>query len=59
LVPNVDPTAEGVLEAMMLNLKGTFDETVETHAAPEQARTTGLLLRQSARAWPRTETATG
>ena len=38
VVPDVDLTAGGLLEAMMLDMKRTFDETVETHAAPDQAR---------------------
>ena len=35
VVPDVDLTAGGLLEAMMLDMKRTFDETVETHAAPD------------------------
>jgi anion-transporting ArsA/GET3 family ATPase len=38
VVLDVDRTAGGRLEAMMLDMKRTFDETVETHAAPDQAR---------------------
>src|SRR5664280_1116433 len=38
VVPDGDLTAGGLLEAMMLDMKRTFDETVETHAAPDQAR---------------------
>lgn len=37
-VPDVDRMAGGLLEAMMLDMKSTFDETVAAHAAPEQAR---------------------
>ncbi|MGB7980312.1 MAG: ArsA-related P-loop ATPase [Candidatus Nanopelagicales bacterium] len=38
VVPDVDLAAGGLLEAMMLDMKRTFDETVATHAAPDQAR---------------------
>ncbi|MDT0266977.1 ArsA family ATPase [Streptomyces sp. DSM 44915] len=37
-VPGVDGTAGGQLFAMMLDMKLTFDETVEEHAAPDRAR---------------------
>ena len=36
-VPGLDPASGGTLEAMMLDMKRTFDETVATHAAPAQA----------------------
>jgi len=38
VVPDVDRTAGGLLEAMMLDMKRTFDETVRAHAAPDQAQ---------------------
>ena len=37
-VPDVDPAAEGSLDAMMLDMKRTFDEVVESQASPEKAR---------------------
>ena len=37
-VPGLDLAAGGLLEAMMLDMKRTFDEIVQAHAAPEQAR---------------------
>ncbi|SOD67739.1 Anion-transporting ATPase, ArsA/GET3 family [Streptomyces zhaozhouensis] len=37
-VPGIDGTAGGELFAMMLDMKRTFDETVEEHADPERAR---------------------
>ncbi|WP_435847923.1 ArsA family ATPase [Streptomyces fradiae] len=37
-VPGVDGAAGGELHAMMLDMKRTFDETVEAHADPERAR---------------------
>ena len=37
-VPGVDGEAGGELFAMMLDMKRTFDETVEEHADPERAR---------------------
>jgi len=36
-VAGVDETAGGSLEAMMLDMKRTFDEIVTTHAAPDKA----------------------
>ena len=36
-VPGVDPSAGGSLDAMMLDMKRTFDEVVETHASPDKA----------------------
>ena len=36
-VPEVDPTAGGSLDAMMLDMKRTFDEVVESHATPDKA----------------------
>ena len=36
-VTAVDTTAGGSLEAMMLDMKRTFDEVVESHATPEKA----------------------
>ncbi len=36
-VPDVDPAAGGSLDAMMLDMKRTFDEVVETHASPDKA----------------------
>ncbi|WP_179816230.1 ArsA family ATPase [Allostreptomyces psammosilenae] len=38
-VPGVDVSAGGGLQAMMLDMKRTFDEVVLTHADPERART--------------------
>ncbi|GAA5113659.1 ArsA family ATPase [Alloalcanivorax gelatiniphagus] len=37
-VPAVDPAAGGSLEAMMLDMKRTFDEVVEGQASPEKAK---------------------
>ncbi|WP_026874311.1 ArsA family ATPase [Jiangella gansuensis] len=37
-VSGVDTSAGGTLDAMMLDMKRTFDEVVETHATPERAR---------------------
>ena len=37
-VPDVDPAAGGSLDAMMLDMKRTFDEVVEGQATPEKAR---------------------
>jgi anion-transporting ArsA/GET3 family ATPase len=37
-VPGVDGSAGGSLDAMMLDMKRTFDEVVEAHAPPEKAR---------------------
>ena len=37
-VPGVDGAAGGSLDAMMLDMKRTFDETVLAHASPERAR---------------------
>ena len=37
-VPSVDPAAGGSLDAMMLDMKRTFDEVVESQASPEKAR---------------------
>ena len=37
-VPSVDPSAGGSLEAMMLDMKRTFDEVVEGQASPEKAK---------------------
>jgi anion-transporting ArsA/GET3 family ATPase len=37
-VPGVDQSAGGRLDAMMLDMKRTFDEVVEAHATPEKAR---------------------
>ncbi|QIK67657.1 ArsA family ATPase [Nocardioides sp. HDW12B] len=37
-VPGVDPAAGGSLDAMMLDMKRTFDEVVESQASPEKAR---------------------
>ncbi|WP_345945435.1 ArsA-related P-loop ATPase [Streptomyces albus subsp. chlorinus] len=37
-VPGTDTSAGGELHAMMLDMKRTFDEIVETHADPERAR---------------------
>ncbi|MGI5339176.1 ArsA family ATPase [Streptomyces sp. CA-181903] len=37
-VPGVDAAAGGELHAMMLDMKGTFDEIVEAHADKERAR---------------------
>jgi anion-transporting ArsA/GET3 family ATPase len=36
-VPGVDESAGGRLDAMMLDMKRTFDEVVEAHATPEKA----------------------
>lgn len=36
-VTTIDTTAGGSLDAMMLDMKRTFDEVVMTHAAPEKA----------------------
>ena len=36
-VPGVDPAAGGSLDAMMLDMKRTFDEVVEAHASPDKA----------------------
>ena len=37
-VPGVDTSAGGELHAMMLDMKGTFDEIVEAHADPGRAK---------------------
>ncbi len=37
-VPNVDASSGGSLDAMMLDMKRTFDEVIEQHATPEKAR---------------------
>ncbi|MGH3354319.1 MAG: ArsA family ATPase [Nocardioidaceae bacterium] len=37
-VSGVDTSAGGGLDAMMLDMKRTFDEVVESHATPEKAR---------------------
>ncbi|SFB21894.1 Anion-transporting ATPase, ArsA/GET3 family [Nocardioides alpinus] len=37
-VPSVDASAGGSLDAMMLDMKRTFDEVVEGQASPEKAR---------------------
>lgn len=37
-VTGVDPAAGGSLDAMMLDMKRTFDEVVETQASPEKAQ---------------------
>ncbi|NYD43642.1 ArsA family ATPase [Nocardioides panaciterrulae] len=37
-VRGVDPAAGGSLDAMMLDMKRTFDEVVESQASPEKAR---------------------
>ncbi|MCW2809294.1 MAG: arsenite efflux ATP-binding protein ArsA [Marmoricola sp.] len=37
-VPGVDPAAGGSLDAMMLDMKRTFDEVVQSQASPEKAR---------------------
>ena len=37
-VPSVDATAGGSLDAMMLDMKRTFDEVVESQASPEKAQ---------------------
>ncbi|MFE9330593.1 ArsA family ATPase [Streptomyces sp. NPDC006925] len=37
-VPGIDRTAGGELHAMMLDMKRTFDEIVETHADPDRAK---------------------
>jgi anion-transporting ArsA/GET3 family ATPase len=36
-VAGVDDSAGGCLDAMMLDMKRTFDEVIETHATPEKA----------------------
>ncbi len=36
-VPGVDPASGGSLDAMMLDMKRTFDEVVESSASPEKA----------------------
>ena len=36
-VPGLDTTAGGSLDAMMLDMKRTFDEVVEAHATPDKA----------------------
>ena len=37
-VEDIDTSAGGSLDAMMLDMKRTFDEVVEAHASPEKAR---------------------
>ena len=37
-IPGIDPAAGGALDAMMLDMKRTFDEVVEAHADPERAK---------------------
>jgi anion-transporting ArsA/GET3 family ATPase len=37
-VPGVDPAAGGSLDAMMLDMKRTFDEVVQSQASPEKAQ---------------------
>ncbi|GAA2081185.1 ArsA family ATPase [Aeromicrobium halocynthiae] len=37
-VEGIDTSAGGSLDAMMLDMKRTFDEVVESHASPEKAR---------------------
>ncbi|WP_374454371.1 ArsA family ATPase [Nocardioides sp.] len=37
-VPDVDPASGGSLDAMMLDMKRTFDEVVESQASPEKAK---------------------
>jgi anion-transporting ArsA/GET3 family ATPase len=37
-VPGVDPSAGGSLDAMMLDMKRTFDEVVQGQASPEKAQ---------------------
>jgi anion-transporting ArsA/GET3 family ATPase len=37
-VAGVDTSAGGTLEAMMLDMKRTFDEVIESHATPQKAR---------------------
>ena len=37
-VADVDPAAGGKLDAMMLDMKRTFDEVVESQASPEKAK---------------------
>ena len=37
-VPDVHPAEGGSLDAMMLDMKRTFDEVVETQATPEKAK---------------------
>ena len=36
-IPGIDTSAGGSLDAMMLDMKRTFDEVVEAHAEPERA----------------------
>jgi len=36
-VPGIDPAGGGTLDAMMLDMKRTFDEVVESQASPEKA----------------------
>jgi anion-transporting ArsA/GET3 family ATPase len=36
-VPGIDPAAGGSLDAMMLDMKRTFDEVVESQASPDKA----------------------
>ena len=37
-VPGIDPSAGGSLDAMMLDMKRTFDEVVQSQASPEKAQ---------------------
>jgi anion-transporting ArsA/GET3 family ATPase len=37
-VPGVDTSEGGCLDAMMLDMKRTFDEVIEAHASPEKAQ---------------------
>jgi anion-transporting ArsA/GET3 family ATPase len=37
-VPGADPAEGGVLDAMMLDMKRTFDEVIEAHASPDKAQ---------------------
>jgi anion-transporting ArsA/GET3 family ATPase len=37
-VPDVDPASGGSLDAMMLDMKRTFDEVVQSQASPEKAQ---------------------
>jgi anion-transporting ArsA/GET3 family ATPase len=37
-VPGIDPAAGGSLDAMMLDMKRTFDEVVQSQASPEKAQ---------------------
>jgi anion-transporting ArsA/GET3 family ATPase len=37
-VPGVDTSEGGSLDAMMLDMKRTFDEVIEAHASPDKAR---------------------